>query len=571
MSKLLIFKNTLTFPIPHFDDGLNKEKSMSSIYPQTTNDFMIMNSSLKSQEPKITQIPLLIEKESVMPEYPPLTKRKISKDKLNISKHNVQTLKSFKILDQDSTGIEKEYSPFWTESLKEQSKKLWSPIKTDCVDSELNCYNGCSKNLTVNSWFSVKLQTPVQNSNCPKTSFPLSTTLQQKIMECEVHKTEKLEILKARKIKLYPTTQEKQILTRWFGATRWTYNKCLEYIQTNKDGMNKKTLRTKFINKDVIEDKDYVKNVPYDVRDEAMSDLLKNVKSNCAKIKRKTLERFQLKFKSLKCGVQSVVIRTKHFFRKKGEYAFIQEMNKAEYIEPSSIQHDFRILKDVYGEYWLCLPYKKELKSDRQAFSFSKYENDGVISLDPGVRTFLTGYDGYQKQVIHLGTCQNVLEKLFFELDLLESRMSKKKNKRIMKMRKACRRKRKRITNLIKDMHYKIANFLCANYKTILIPEFNTQNMMKYEGGRVINKCTTRLMGTQSHYTFRQRLIEKSMEYEHCNVIVVNESYTSKTCSECGKLYDHLGGSKVYKCQGCSMEMDRDVNGAKNILLKNNK
>lgn len=574
MSKPIISQNTLTSHIQPLDDGLNPEKLKLSIYPVTTNDSMITKISSKSQEPqnKKIQPPVSHVKESVTLEFPLPTKNMTSKDKSNISKNNVQTQKSSKISDPDSIGTEKEYSPFWTESLMEQSKKLWSPIKTDCVDSELNCYNGCSKNLTANSWFSVNLQTPPQKSNYQKTSFPLSTTLQQKIMECEVPKTERLEMLKARKIKLYPTTQEKEKLRKWFGAARWTYNKCLEHIRSehSNDKMNKKILRSKFINKEVIQEKEYIKDVPYDIRDEAMADLIKNVKSNCAKIKRKTLERFQIKFRSLKYNNQSVSIRARHFFRNKGEYSFIKTMEKSEYIDHNKVNNDFRIIKDVYGDYWMCLPYKKKLRSDRQAFQFSKYENDGVISLDPGVRTFLTGYDGYQYQIVHLGTSQSTLEKLFLEIDLIESRMSNKKNKKRMKLRKACQQKRKKIKNLIKDMHYKLSNFLCANYKTILIPEFNTQDMMKQKEGRVIKKSTVRLMGTQSHYTFRQRLIEKSREYEHCNVIVVNESYTSKTCSDCGKLHKKLGSSKTYTCVHCGMEMDRDVNGAKNILLKNN-
>ncbi len=38
-----------------------------------------------------------------------------------------------------------------------------------------------------------------------------------------------------------------------------------------------------------------------------------------------------------------------------------------------------------------------------------------------------------------------------------------------------------------------------------------------------------------------------------------NESYTSKTRSACGR--------KVYKCKGCNVVIDRDVNGAWGIFL----
>ncbi|KAE9036885.1 hypothetical protein PR003_g7001 [Phytophthora rubi] len=52
-------------------------------------------------------------------------------------------------------------------------------------------------------------------------------------------------------------------------------------------------------------------------------------------------------------------------------------------------------------------------------------------------------------------------------------------------------------------------------------------------------------------------------------MVTCEEEYTSKTCSGCGKLKENLGGSEVYKCVFCGAHMDRDLNGAKNILIKN--
>jgi putative transposase len=50
-------------------------------------------------------------------------------------------------------------------------------------------------------------------------------------------------------------------------------------------------------------------------------------------------------------------------------------------------------------------------------------------------------------------------------------------------------------------------------------------------------------------------------------VVEVTEEYTSKTCTKCGRINQKLGGSKVFRC-GCGMVLDRDFNGARNILLK---
>ncbi len=51
-------------------------------------------------------------------------------------------------------------------------------------------------------------------------------------------------------------------------------------------------------------------------------------------------------------------------------------------------------------------------------------------------------------------------------------------------------------------------------------------------------------------------------------IVPCEEWYTSKTCSECGNIDDRLGTNKIYKCKSCDSIMDRDLNAAKNILLK---
>jgi putative transposase len=52
-------------------------------------------------------------------------------------------------------------------------------------------------------------------------------------------------------------------------------------------------------------------------------------------------------------------------------------------------------------------------------------------------------------------------------------------------------------------------------------------------------------------------------------LMIVNESYTSKTCTKCGNIDRKLGYSKLYNCKKCSLEIDIDINGARNIFIKN--
>jgi putative transposase len=85
---------------------------------------------------------------------------------------------------------------------------------------------------------------------------------------------------------------------------------------------------------------------------------------------------------------------------------------------------------------------------------------------------------------------------------------------------------------------------------------------------RRIRSKTVRMLLTWSHYRFRQLLQSKVAERPHCRLFVVNEAYTSKTCGACGRLHENLGSKKTFRCPSCGLRLDRDVNGARNILLR---
>ena len=101
-----------------------------------------------------------------------------------------------------------------------------------------------------------------------------------------------------------------------------------------------------------------------------------------------------------------------------------------------------------------------------------------------------------------------------------------------------------------------------------MIPEFGTQKMVKREA-RSIPKKTARTLMTMAHYSFRQCVLSKTERDPSKLVRMIGEPGTSKTCGLCGAWNKTLGGGRVYKCRNpeCSVELDRDVNGARNNLL----
>jgi transposase len=69
------------------------------------------------------------------------------------------------------------------------------------------------------------------------------------------------------------------------------------------------------------------------------------------------------------------------------------------------------------------------------------------------------------------------------------------------------------------------------------------------------------------HGKFLERLKTYSEKLDN-QLIITSEDYTSKTCGRCGNIDKKLGSKEIYTCEKCNYKEDRDLNGARNILLK---
>jgi putative transposase len=68
-------------------------------------------------------------------------------------------------------------------------------------------------------------------------------------------------------------------------------------------------------------------------------------------------------------------------------------------------------------------------------------------------------------------------------------------------------------------------------------------------------------------YDFRLRLKYKCY-VTNTRFKLVDEFYTSKTCSYCGLYNNNLGKEKIFNCTNCNKSIDRDINGCRNIYMK---
>lgn len=223
------------------------------------------------------------------------------------------------------------------------------------------------------------------------------------------------------------------------------------------------------------------------------------------------------------------------------------------------------ILKYEYGKWYMHIPYVKQPRKEPVTCNT-------MVGLDPGFKTFQTFFS----QTMH-GKIQqsNRFRNIRHKIDYLNTLYYGKKRNRIYTLPPGRITYKKFIyktnqlyrkqSNLAMQMHYDTIRFLTGQFNWIFLPSFNTQEMVKGK----LSRETKREASQLQHYKFKQRLQSACSSMTRCKVLIVSEAYTSKTCSHCGHIKNDLKlKDRLYKCLNCKLEIDRDVNGSRNVLLR---
>lgn len=515
----------------HSEIGIQQERLIQSELP-LTNDVTILTAFL--EEPKVDLSPST-------PESVASSKKRTLKGKLCTSRDSTRTQSCSKTSEVDSTLSEKACLPFWDESCLEISEQLWSDIKTGLPVSESISLSGSVSSKIANSWFSVD-RSALQNGKWLKISLPLSTSLAADSMGSESTN------LLSKKIRVYPETKLALKWRTWIAASRWCYNQAISILKNERIG--KYDLRKKIMDSAP----QWVNEQPYNPRQMAV---FQAFEAHKAAKKKGGSAKFRSRFDV------SQTIRFMKSNWSKGTF-YPRETKGLQFKSSEPIQEVMQhepTLSLISGQWFICYAIESPKKESIQS--------ELAIALDPGVRTFMTGFDGHE--ILELGSGDiGRIYRLARHLDKMMSRIGLAKGREFKRLRyrlrKAAAKIRIKIKNLVSELHKKAANYLAAKYKVIFLPTFETQQMVK-KGRRRLATKTARAMCTLSHYRFKQTLKHQASKNGSA-VVDVTEEYTSKTCSKCGHVHRKLGGSKKFKCPECGHTLDRDLNGAFNILLK---
>lgn len=390
--------------------------------------------------------------------------------------------------------------------------------------------------------------------------------------------------MKCQKWRIYPSRAQRETFRLWLDAARLVYNRAAE--SANADGVTAIARLREAAGIDAerwLADEatgGRLRDVPYEIRDGSLRDLHKAAKALRAKAKkrggagpvvykfrrRKDLtESVALRKRNLNCKTERGSVWPELFGTVGDRSAMRTERGKR---LPGEFLHDTRLFHDTRTNKWyLCIPLKLTAREalDTQGRSAEPPKTAGVVSIDPGVRTFATCYDP-DGVVTKWGNNCKALGWIARKAARVEGRAKAAKGRSRKRLHGYAARLRERMRCLASELHHKLALWLCREFSTILLPKFCVRRL-SCRARRNISKGTVKDMSYLAHFKFRQFLAHKAAEYG-TTLILCAEPWTSKTCGRCGSLHHKLGRSEVFACPRCAYACDRDTNAARNILLR---
>lgn len=373
-----------------------------------------------------------------------------------------------------------------------------------------------------------------------------------------------------RKYIFNPTALQKTILESWFKAAIIIYNAALKEIKSV--GYHKKDCQEQLSFYDIRTRMEKNKksilrniNIPTHFLNNSIQKAVSNYKSALTNFRRGNIVKFRIRYYKYKNEKISSLYVDPAYIKKNGSVTRLGDikMHDIETKEPYNL--DNKVIKNEFeikyysetNQYIIIIRNirKPQLNLKMKTDDASEKIKGEFISIDPGIKPFLTG-------VTKTNTC-HILEdnkKIRQEIEKMEK--CEKSNLKGTKKKRYMIKKRKRIENLVNDMHWKTIKYLTSNYNKILIGDMSVKGIVGKSS--IIFKKLKKIILSYRLYVFKRRLKEKCEE-RGIAYSEINEYYTSKTCSKCGNYKKDLKLQKEYVCKKCGQKMQRDINGARNI------
>lgn len=360
-------------------------------------------------------------------------------------------------------------------------------------------------------------------------------------------------MLKAFKYQLQPTKEQKVLLNKHFGCSRFVWNWALgekmKAYQLDKTNLSRYDLQARLPQMKKTESYEWLKEVNSLAIQSKLEDLDKaytafyKKKSNYPKFKsKKNKQSFRVPQNTRVDWDNKKVIIPK----------FLEGIKFDAHREFEGKISSSWVSKTPTGKFFISI-----LVDDSKELPLKpKVEETKTIGIDLGISHFATISNG--EKIDNPRLLKIKLDRIMRESRKLSRKQKESKNRDKQKIKLA--KLHEKVTNSRKDFHHKLSYKLTHDKQvdTIVMETLSIQNMMK-------NKKLSRHIGDCAWFQFQTFLKYKCDWYGKNFIQIGRFEPSSKLCS-CGVVNHQLTlKDREWTCQSCGLTHDRDILASNNI------
>ena len=362
-------------------------------------------------------------------------------------------------------------------------------------------------------------------------------------------------MLKAIKIRIYPTVEQVDFINKQLGCCRFVYNNCLAFRKDSYQNEHISVSSSEAVKHITVlkKDNEWLKDVHSKVLQQSVRDM-NQAYDNFFK-----LHKGFPKFKSKHDNRQSCRFPKDAFIGVRGNRIDLIKVLKDIHFKCS--RNDERYLnrnqdkvksitlnKEPNGKFYLSVLIDKPLRQVPQSSS--------MVGLDLGIKDFAVTSDGQVIENFHFKKNEES------RLKRLQRQISKKvvgsKNREKARLRFA--KLNEKIRNRKLNFLHDVTNHLIDENQVIVMEDLNVKGMVK-------NHKLAESISEVNWGEFRRILTYKAAWHGRRLVFIDRFYPSSKRCNHCGYIYKELTlKDRQWVCPECGSLIDRDYNAALNIL-----
>ncbi len=354
---------------------------------------------------------------------------------------------------------------------------------------------------------------------------------------------------KAFKIKIEPDKQQKVLINKTLGCTRFLYNQMLDERQFKYKSGDKSKFKTE---KEYKLEFDWLKEVDSVALQQSRIDL-KTAYDNFFR-KLKSGQPTNIKFKSKHNSRNSYrTINVNNSIRVEQSRIKLPKLGFVKFKKSREVTGEIKsvtVSKNILGRYYISVLCEVKIEKIPKI--------DKNIGIDLGIKEFCFTSDNTKV------SNPRFLRKSEQKLKKAQRKLSKraKGSKNRFKQQKVVFKIHEKIRNQRLDFLHKLSTKLINENQVICLEDLQVENMIK-------NHCLAKSISDVSWSKFVDLLKYKSDWYGRELVQVDKFFPSSKTCSSCGNIKKDLKLSdRIYNCTACGKTIDRDYNASLNILAE---